>query len=183
VSVATTVRAPWLLALVVSALLAIAPRPALAVDMTPPLPDPVQQQRYTALIHELRCMQCQNEALADSNVSLAADLRAQVRDLIAAGKTDDEVRDYLVARYGEFILFRPRVNLRTLWLWAAPGVLLLAGLLTAVRVLRRRAALLTDDGEDAAGDTGTAPTRVDGAAAETAHVVPPSSPLPPPGTA
>lgn len=134
--------------LLVALVLACAAAPVLAVDMTRPLPDPVQQQRYSALIHELRCMQCQNEALADSNVSLAADLRAQVRDLIAAGKSDDEVRDYLVARYGEFILFRPRMNLRNLWLWAAPLVLLLAGAVMAVRVLRRRAALLADDPGD-----------------------------------
>ena len=126
-------------------LLALAPLGARAIDMTAPLPDPVQQQRYTALIHELRCMQCQNEALADSNVSLAADLRVQVRDLIAAGKSDDEVRDYLVARYGEFILFRPRMNLRNLWLWSAPLVLLVVGAAMAVRILRRRAALLVDD--------------------------------------
>lgn len=111
---------------------------AFAVDNTPPLADPVMQQRYLALINEFRCMQCQNEALADSNVSLAADLRLEVHDLIKAGKTDDEIRDYLVARYGEFILFRPRMSWRNAWLWAAPGVLLLAGLGIAVRVLRQR---------------------------------------------
>lgn len=120
---------------------------ARAVDMTPPLPDPVLQQRYSALVHELRCMQCQNEALADSNVSLAADLRLQVRNMLAAGKTDNEVRNYLVARYGEFILFRPRMSLRNLWLWAAPVVLLVVGGITAARILRRRAALL-DAGPD-----------------------------------
>ena len=119
--------------------------PARAVDMTPPLSDPVLQQRYSALVHELRCMQCQNEALADSNVSLAADLRLQVRNMLADGKTDDEVRNYLVARYGEFILFRPRMSLRNLWLWAAPGVLLVVGGVAAVRSLRRRAALLAAD--------------------------------------
>jgi cytochrome c-type biogenesis protein CcmH len=120
--------------------------PALAVDNTPPLADPAQQQRYIALINEFRCMQCQNEALADSNVSLAADLRLEVHDLIKAGKTDDEIRDYLVARYGEFILFRPRMSLRNAWLWAAPSVLLLVGLAVAVRVLRKRARLpITDD--------------------------------------
>lgn len=141
--------------LAVAAVLCFAMPRAQAVDMTAPLPDPVMQQRYSALIHELRCMQCQNEALADSNVSLAADLRAQVRDLIAAGKTDDEVRDYLVARYGEFILFRPRMSLRNLWLWAAPGVLLLAGVVAAVRILRRRAALLDVDAEDGLTEGGT----------------------------
>jgi len=113
----------------------------LAVDNTPPLTDPLMQQRYLALINEFRCMQCQNEALADSNVSLAADLRLEVHDLIKAGKSDDQIRDYLVARYGEFILFRPRMSWRNAWLWAAPGVLLLGGLAIAVRVLRQRARL------------------------------------------
>ena len=113
----------------------------LAVDNTPPLPDPVMQQRYLALINEFRCMQCQNEALADSNVSLAADLRLEIHDLIKSGKSDDQIRDYLVARYGEFILFRPRMSWRNAWLWAAPGVLLLGGLAIAVRVLRQRARL------------------------------------------
>jgi cytochrome c-type biogenesis protein CcmH len=130
----------------------LAASPAQAVDLTPRLPDPVMQQRYDALIHELRCMQCQNEALADSNVGLAADLRLQVRDMVAAGKTDDEVRDYLVSRYGEFILFRPRMSLRNLWLWAAPVVLLVAGAVVALRILRRRAALLAADA-DADGST------------------------------
>jgi cytochrome c-type biogenesis protein CcmH len=121
-------------------------RAALAVDNTPPLPDPAQQQRYIALINEFRCMQCQNEALADSNVSLAADLRLEIHDLIKAGKSDDEIRDYLVARYGEFILFRPRMSWRNAWLWSAPAVLLLAGIAIAVRVLRQRSRLpITDD--------------------------------------
>jgi len=110
-----------------------------AVDNTPPLTDPAMQQRYLALINEFRCMQCQNEALADSNVSLAADLRLEIHDLIKSGKSDDQIRDYLVARYGEFILFRPRMSWRNAWLWAAPGVLLLGGLGIAVRVMRQRA--------------------------------------------
>jgi cytochrome c-type biogenesis protein CcmH len=127
--------------------------PAFAVDNTPPLSDPAMQQRYVALIHEFRCMQCQNEALADSNVSLAADLRREVHDLIKAGKSDDEIRDYLVARYGEFILFRPRMSWRNAWLWAAPGLLLLGGLAIAVRVLRQRSRLpiMDDDPPDATG--------------------------------
>jgi cytochrome c-type biogenesis protein CcmH len=112
---------------------------AFAVDNTPPLTDPAMQQRYLALINEFRCMQCQNEALADSNVSLAADLRLEIHDLIKSGKSDDQIRDYLVARYGEFILFRPRMSWRNAWLWAAPGVLLLGGLAIALRVLRQRA--------------------------------------------
>jgi len=119
---------------------------AAAVDSTPPLPDPAMQQRYLGLINEFRCMQCQNETLADSNVGLAADLRLQIHEMVLAGKSDDQIRDYLVARYGDFILFKPRFNLRTLWLWSAPGVLLLVGVWIAVRVVRQRAQLpITDD--------------------------------------
>ena len=99
-----------------------------AVDTMPPLPDPELQQRYYELTHELRCMQCQNESLADSPVGLAADLRLQVRELLLAGQSDEQIRDHMVARYGEFILFRPRMSWRNAWLWALPGVLMLVGL-------------------------------------------------------
>ncbi len=85
------------------------------------MPTPALQERYLALTHELRCMQCQNESIADSPVDLAADLRRQVHDMLLAGKTDDDVRNYMVARYSEFILFRPRMAWRTAWLWLAPG--------------------------------------------------------------
>src|SRR6202171_6544927 len=112
-----------------------------AVDTTAPLPTPLLQQRYYALTHELRCMQCQSEALADSSVGLAADLRVQVRELLVAGQTDDQIRDHMVARYGEFILFRPRVIWRNAWLWAAPTVLMAIGVLVAWRVLRARGRL------------------------------------------
>jgi cytochrome c-type biogenesis protein CcmH len=122
--------------------------PLLAVDNTPPLPDPVMQQRYLGLTHELRCVQCQNEALADSNVPLAADLRLEIHDMLLAGKSDEEIRTFLVARYGEFILFRPRMNWHNAWLWGAPGLMLLAGFGVAVRVMRKRASLpITDDDE------------------------------------
>jgi cytochrome c-type biogenesis protein CcmH len=121
---------------------------ALAVDNTPPLPDPIMQQRYLALTHELRCVQCQNEALADSNVNLAADLRLEIHDMMLAGKSDEQIRDFLVARYGEFILFRPRMNWHNAWLWGAPGLMLLAGFGIAIRVMRKRASLpITDDDE------------------------------------
>lgn len=120
---------------------------ALAVDNTPPFSDPALQARYYGLTHEMRCMQCQNEALADSNVSLAADLRLEIHNLLQQGKSDEQIRDYMVARYSEFILFRPRMNLRNAWLWAAPGVMLIAGIVIALRVMRRRSQLpiLDDD--------------------------------------
>ena len=119
-------------------------RGALAVDPTQ-MPTAELQKRYLALTHELRCMQCQNESLADSPVELAADLRAEVRDMLLAGKSDAEVRAFMVARYGDFILFRPRFTARTAWLWLAPGVLLLVGALVLVRVVRSRTALLAQD--------------------------------------
>ena len=119
-------------------------RLALAVDTTQ-MPTPELQARYSQLTHELRCMQCQNQSLADSQVDLAADLRAEVRDMLLAGKSDDDVRAFMVARYGDFILFRPRFAARTAWLWVAPGVLLLVGLGVFARVVRKRSALVDAD--------------------------------------
>jgi cytochrome c-type biogenesis protein CcmH len=119
---------------------------AWAVDPTE-LPNPVLQARYVTLTHELRCMQCQNESLADSPVDLAADLRREVRDLLLAGKSDDQIRAWMAARYGDFILFRPRYSLRNAWLWGAPGVLLLLGIVVAWRVVRQRATLVAADHE------------------------------------
>lgn len=119
-------------------------RLAWAVDTTQ-LPDPALQARYSALTHELRCMQCQNEAIADSPVDLAADLRREVRDMLLAGKSDDDVRNFMAARYGDFILFRPRFAPRTAWLWLAPGVLLLVGAFVSWRIVRARTALVSQD--------------------------------------
>ena len=119
-------------------------RLTLAVDTTQ-MPTPELQARYSALTHELRCMQCQNQSLADSQVGLAADLRSEVRDMLLAGKSDDDVRAFMVARYGDFILFRPRFAARTAWLWVAPGVLLLIGLVVFARVVRQRSALVDAD--------------------------------------
>jgi cytochrome c-type biogenesis protein CcmH len=132
----------WLAALIVM----FALRAAYGIDPTS-IADPVLEARYLALTHELRCMQCQNETIADSPVGLAADLRREVRDMLLAGKSDDEVRNYMVSRYGEFILFRPRFSWRNAWLWFAPPVLILLGLGVAVRVVRHRAALVATDHE------------------------------------
>jgi len=123
-----------------------------AVDTTQ-MPTPELQKRYLGLTHELRCMQCQNEAIADSPVNLAADLRRQVAEMLLAGKSDDDVRNYMTARYGDFILFRPRVSMKTIWLWATPGVLLLIGAAVAVRVTRQRAALVDQDKDPVEEDT------------------------------
>jgi len=124
---------------------------AVAVDTTQ-MPTPELQARYSALTHELRCMQCQNQSLADSQVGLASDLRAEVRDMLLAGKSDDDVRAFMVARYGDFILFRPRFAARTAWLWVAPGVLLLIGLVVFARVVRQRGALVDADQDPVDGE-------------------------------
>ena len=136
----------WAVALTTAAVLMLLTTAVEAVDPTQ-MPTPALQNRYLALTHELRCMQCQNEAIADSPVDLAADLRRQVHDMLIAGKTDDDVRNFMVARYGEFILFRPRMSLRTAWLWLAPGVLILVGAFVAVRIVQQRSALVTQDNE------------------------------------
>jgi cytochrome c-type biogenesis protein CcmH len=134
-----TPRPTQRLARVLACLLGLFAVAAWAVDPVE-LEDPALQERYRALSHELRCMQCQNQSIADSPVSLAGDLRREVRELLLEGRTDAEIRDHLSARYGDFILFRPQFNARTAWLWAAPVVLLLLGLLIAVRVIRGRTA-------------------------------------------
>jgi cytochrome c-type biogenesis protein CcmH len=137
------------LARLLACLLGLFAAAAWAVDPVE-LEDPALQERYRGLSHELRCMQCQNQSIADSPVSLAGDLRREVRELLLEGRTDAEIRDHLSARYGEFILFRPQFNARTAWLWAAPVVLLLLGLVIAVRVIRGRTARAggTDDEAD-----------------------------------
>ena len=111
---------------------------ALAVDPTQ-MPTPALEARYRALTHELRCVQCQNQSIADSPGFLAADLDREVRDMLLAGKSDDDVRNFMVARYGEFVLFRPRMSLRNSWLWLTPGVLLLGGAFVGIRMIKQRA--------------------------------------------
>ena len=131
----------------VAALLLVGAPYALAIDTTE-IPDPALQARYQALTHELRCMQCQNQSIADSPVGLASDLRREVKELLIAGKSDDEVREWMKARYGAFILFRPEYSWRNAWLWLSPLILLLLGIVAAWRVLRRRASMVPDDTSD-----------------------------------
>jgi cytochrome c-type biogenesis protein CcmH len=121
-----------------------------AVDVEP-LPTPEKQRRFDDLTHELRCMQCQNQSIADSPVGLASDLRRDVREQIIAGKTDDEIRASMVARYGNVILFRPPFDKSSAWVWIAPFALLLLGLFVAVRIVRQRASMVA--GDDSVVDT------------------------------
>lgn len=124
--------------------LGLAPGASWGIDPVE-LADPSLQERYRALSHELRCMQCQNQSIADSPVGLAGDLRREVRELLESGKTDAEIRAHMSERYGDFILFRPQFSARTAWLWLTPVLLLLLGLGVAVRIIRRRASLAPAD--------------------------------------
>jgi cytochrome c-type biogenesis protein CcmH len=112
------------------------------------MPTPQLEARYLALIHGFRCMQCQDESLADSPVNLAADMRREIRDLLLAGKSDQQVRDFMVSRYGYFILFKPPFVWKTAWLWLTPGVVLLVGVIAALSIIRKRAALAETDSDD-----------------------------------
>ena len=103
-----------------------------------PSDDPVIEQRLANLSKELRCLQCQNQTLADSPAGLAADLRREIRVQMKAGKSDQEVVAFLTQRYGDFILYRPRVTFTTYLLWFGPFVLLLAGLYGLFRYIKLR---------------------------------------------
>lgn len=102
--------------------------------------DPASEARFQALTEELRCLVCQNQTLADSDAPLAQDLRHEIHGMIEAGQSDAEIKEFMVARYGDFVLYRPPVQSNTLVLWAAPAVLLLLGALVIGRAVRRRAA-------------------------------------------
>lgn len=118
-------------------LAALAPLPALAVNPDEMLKDPALEQRARELSAQLRCMVCQNQSIDDSNAELAKDLRLLVRERITQGDTDKQVIDYLVSRYGEFVLLKPRLTEKTLALWIMPGVLFLAGLVAVFLYSRR----------------------------------------------
>lgn len=103
-----------------------------------PSDDPAVEERLAKLSHELRCLQCQNQTLAESPSSIAADLRREIREQIKAGKSDKEIVAFLTQRYGDFILYRPRVTPLTYLLWFGPFVLLVGGMIMLFRYVRQR---------------------------------------------
>lgn len=111
---------------------------ALAVIETYEFSSPALEARYHALSQELRCPKCQNQNIADSNAPIAQDLRRQLYQQLEAGASDEEIREYMVARYGEFVRYRPEMAGPTLILWVAPVLLLIAGAGIAFAVLRSR---------------------------------------------
>ena len=131
---------------IVILLLAVFAAPAaLAIDQDVRFTDPEMQARYENLISEVRCLQCQNQSIKDSNVTLAADLRREIARMILEGQSDEQIAEFLVTRYGEFALYRPRTTGKTLALWLAPFMLVLLGGIALVRVVRHRMSLPIDD--------------------------------------
>lgn len=129
------------LALAVGLGLGLAPVPAPGAAFEPrEFPSAEAEARYKHLVSELRCLVCQNQNLADSNADLAGDMRREVHDMILAGKSDAEIIDFMVARFGDFVLYRPPLKPKTVLLWAAPALLAAGGLLFLYRQLRRRQA-------------------------------------------
>ena len=124
--------------LVLAAAFALAALPALAVNPDEVLDDPALEARARALSAQLRCMVCQNQSIDDSNAELARDLRLLVRERLENGDSDEAVIDYVVSRYGEFVLLNPRLRGETLLLWGAPIVLFLAGAAAMVLFVRKR---------------------------------------------
>lgn len=110
----------------------------LAGEARPLAEDPVVEQRMIAISEELRCLVCQNESLAGSHAELAEDLRREIRTMIRAGKSDTEIMDFLVARYGDFVRYRPPLKATTVLLWGGPFVLLLGGIAGLLMHLRQR---------------------------------------------
>ncbi len=148
---ATRSRIAACMAFIVAAAALVAATPAAAVQPDEVLNDPKLEQRARKLSAELRCLVCQNQSIDDSNAPLARDLRLLVRERLKAGDSDAAVLDYVVARYGEFVLLRPRFALHTLLLWLAPLLLLGGAVILARMAVKSRNTAGTDDHRRAAG--------------------------------
>ena len=119
--------------------------PAPALDDHGQLRDPLLQTRFERITKELRCLVCQNESIADSNVELAADLRRQVREMLVAGRSDDTIFKFMTDRYGEFVRFAPPLTPKTALIWGAPFFMLLLGGIIIFRVVRQRSRMPLDE--------------------------------------
>lgn len=129
-------------------LLTFAVSPIFAIDIERAFEDDAQQARYERLSRELRCLVCRSETIADSNATLASDLRRQLRELMAAGKSDEQIMQYMTDRYGDYVLYKPPLAARTWLLWAAPVLFVLGGGIAAVIVIRRKSHLPEEDPAD-----------------------------------
>jgi len=154
---------PRRLRILAAVMLAIVSLGALAKEALPEAADPALEARMTRITSELRCLVCQNQTIATSDADLAVDLRRQARELLRQGKSDREVVDYMTARYGDFVLYRPPLRATTLLLWFGPGLMLVGGAAVLIVVLRRRSRMNADvfeadDDEDAEAALATAGT-------------------------
>jgi len=122
---------------------------AQALDDHGQLENPVLQARYEHITEQLRCLVCQNETIADSNAALAGELRGEVRQMLVAGKSDAAIYAFMRARYGEFVLYNPPVDARTVFIWGAPFALMLIGGVVIYRVLRTRSRMPLDEEQEA----------------------------------
>ena len=134
-----------LLILLVSFLMAFATL-TVAKEATPLAMDPELEKKVNKISSELRCLVCQNQTIADSHAELAIDLKNQVRGMVKSGQTQDQIVDYMVQRYGDFVRYRPAFKTTTMFLWLGPFLLLLIGLTVLVINLRKRSVLVKDDG-------------------------------------
>ncbi|HSV35863.1 MAG TPA: cytochrome c-type biogenesis protein [Ramlibacter sp.] len=119
-------------------LLAVALCPAIAKEAVPMAEDPVIEQRLLAISEEMRCLVCQNESLAASRSELAQDLRRELREQIRQGRSDAQIREFMVNRYGDFVLYRPRIKPETWLLWFGPFLLVVVAVVVLIVYLRRR---------------------------------------------
>jgi cytochrome c-type biogenesis protein CcmH len=133
-----------LLALLILLLPLAAPLAVRAADATPTDLDPVAAKRAVEISSQLRCLVCQNQTIAESNAELAVDLRRQVSEQIKAGKSDREIVDFMVDRYGAFVLYKPPFNAMTVLLWLGPTVLALLAIAVFVRTVRARNRMLVE---------------------------------------
>jgi cytochrome c-type biogenesis protein CcmH len=124
---------------------ACAEPPAADLDAHGQLQNPELQARFERIAKELRCLQCQNESIADSNADLARDLRRQVREMLSAGKSDDAIFAFMTDRYGEFVRFAPPLSPKTALIWGAPFLALLLGVAIIYRVVRQRSRMPLDE--------------------------------------
>jgi len=124
---------------------ACAETPAADLDDHSQLQNPELQVRFEHIAKELRCLQCQNESIADSNADLARDLRRQVREMLVAGKSDDAIFSFMTDRYGEFVRFAPPLSPKTALIWGAPFFMLLLGAAIVYRVVRQRSRMSLDE--------------------------------------
>jgi len=133
-----TLAGPWRWAALLALCLHAASLPVLAKEAAPAAEDPALEARMLAITSELRCLVCQNQTIADSHAGLAVDLRKQVREMIQRGDSDRQIIDYMTARYGDFVLYRPPLKGTTAALWFGPAALLVAGVVVLGITLRRR---------------------------------------------